>query len=178
MTTEVVEEMQREVRETLDRSQEKARRLKVRPRPNTFGGIWQGFSAAGSDWEADTGVSLRTLERIADRATAAPEGFSLHRTVQRVMKARREMVAGNQPVDWGCGEMLAFGSLLLEHIPIRLSGQDAQRGTFAHRHAAWHDSESGDTYVPLDNLSKGQSRFEVINSMLSELAVLGFLASL
>ena len=173
-TPQDVEEMQTEVRETLNRSQEKARRLKVRPRPNTFGGVWQGFSGAGRDWEADTGVALHSLKKIADRATTAPEGFSLHRTVQRVMKARREMVAGDRPVDWGCGEMLAFGSLLLEHIPVRLTGQDAQRGTFAHRHAVWHDSESGETYVPLAHLSKGQSRFEVINSMLSELAVLGF----
>jgi len=174
VTSQDIEEMQTEVRETLERSQEKARRLKVRPRPNTFGGVWQGATAAGSDWEADTGVSLRVLKRIAERATTAPDDFSLHRTVQRVMKARREMVEGNRPVDWGCGEMLAYGSLLLERIPVRLTGQDVQRGTFAHRHAVWHDTESGDTYVPLDHLSKGQSRFEVFNSMLSELAVLGF----
>ena len=173
-TAEEVEDMQLTVRETLDRSQEKARRLKVKPRPNTFGGVWQGLTAAGEDWEADTGVGLRTLKRITERATTCPEGFELHRTVQRIMAGRREMVEGNQPVDWGCGEMLAFGSMLVERIPVRLTGQDVQRGTFAHRHSVWHDGKTGDTYVPLSHLSRDQGEFEVYNSMLSELAVLGF----
>ena len=109
-----------------------------------------------------------------DRATQVPEGFSVHRTVQRINKARREMVAGGQPVDWGGAEMLAFGSLLLEGVPVRLAGQDSQRGTFAHRHMVWHDVETGAQHVPLRHLSRDQAEFLVLNTMLSELAVLGF----
>ena len=90
------------------------------------------------------------------------------------MTARAEMVEGVQPVDWGCAEMLAFGSLLMERIPVRLVGQDSQRGTFAHRHAVWHDVKTGEKYVPLANLSADQGEFAVLNTMLSELAVLGF----
>ena len=166
--------MRAEVRRTLELSQEKAKRLKVKPRTNTFGGVWQGLTWAGDDWEAITAVDKDTLQQIGARATSVPEGFSLHRTLERLLKVRQQMVAGDHPVDWGCGEMLAFGSLLLERIPIRLSGQDCQRGTFAHRHAVWHDIETGEKHTPLADLAQGQGRFEVINSMLSELAVLGF----
>ena len=168
------QDMRDEVRRTLDRSQEKAKRLKVKPRTNTFGGVWQGITWAGDDWEAITAVDRAALEKIAASATRVPDGFSLHRTLQRIVKARQQMVAGEQPVDWGCGEMLAFGSLLTERIPVRLSGQDCQRGTFAHRHAVWHDVETGEKHVPLAHLAREQGRFEVLNSMLSELAVLGF----
>ena len=171
---EEVEEMRTEVRETLDRAQEKAHHLRIKPRINTFGGVWQGITWAGDDWDAETSVGRRTLKRIADRAAEVPDGFSAHRTVQRIMKARVEMVEGAQPVDWGCAEMLAFGSLLMERIPVRLAGQDSQRGTFAHRHAVWHDVVTGEKHVPLANLSADQGAFRVLNTMLSELAVLGF----
>jgi 2-oxoglutarate dehydrogenase E1 component len=171
---EEADEMHSEVRATLDRCQEKAHRLRAKPRTNTFGGVWQGLTLAGDDWDIETAVDLRTLEKIARKATEVPAGFSLHRTLQRIMKARVEMAEGKQPVDWGCGEMLAFGSLLLERIPVRLAGQDSQRGTFAHRHAVWHDGKNGETYTPLANLAAVQGKFEVFNTMLSELAVLGF----
>ena len=111
---------------------------------------------------------------MVERATKVPEDFALHRTLQRMVKARRAMAAGEEPVDWGCAEMMAFGSLLMEGVPVRLTGQDSQRGTFAHRHAAWHDVETGAGHIPLQHLSRDQAEFAVINSMLSELAVLGF----
>ncbi len=171
---EEVEDMRTEVRATLDRSQEKAKRLKVKPRTQSFGGSWQGLAMAGDDWEADTGVPESKLKRIAQRATGIPEGFNVHRTVERIMASRREMVDGKKPVDWGCGEMLAYGTLLTEKVPVRLVGQDVQRGTFAHRHAVWHDTKTGEKYDPLSNLSRDQAAFEVVNTMLSELAVLGF----
>ena len=169
-----VEDMRVHVQEALERCQEKARRLKVKPRTNTFGGIWQGMTWAGPDWDAETGVSRRTLKRIGELATRAPEGFQVHRTVERINAARREMAAGERPVDWGAAEMLAWGSLLLERVPVRLAGQDAQRGTFAHRHAVWHDVETGARHAPLAHLSSRQGEFVVLNTMLSELAVLGF----
>ena len=169
-----VDEMRSEVRDVLNRCQEKAKRLKVKPRTNTFGGVWQGMTWAGQEWDADTGVSPRILKRVGELVTKAPEEFHLHRTVERLNQARREMSVGERPVDWGGAEMLAYGSLLLERIPVRLAGQDAQRGTFAHRHCVWHDVETGEKHSPLANMSKDQGEFVVLNTMLSELAVLGF----
>ena len=174
ITAGEVEEMRVHVQEAMERCQEKARRLKVKPRTNTFGGIWQGMTWAGPDWHAETGVSRRTLQRIGELAARVPEGFQVHRTVERINAARREMAAGERPVDWGAAEMLAWGSLLLEGVPVRLAGQDSQRGTFAHRHAVWHDVETGARHSPLAHLSPRQGEFVALNTMLSELAVLGF----
>jgi len=174
VTEQEIEEMRSDVRAILDRSQEKAKRLKVKPRTNTFGGVWQGMSWAGNDWASDTAVPMSSLNKVAVAVTTIPDDFSAHRTVQRINKQRQEMIAGTRPVDWGCAEMLAFGSLLLEHVPVRLAGQDAQRGTFAHRHAVWHDVKTGDRYSPLEHVGRGQGQFEVLNTMLSELAVLGY----
>ncbi|MDA0333724.1 MAG: 2-oxoglutarate dehydrogenase E1 component [bacterium] len=171
---EEVDGIRRDIRDVLERCQEKAKRLKVKPRTNTFGGVWQGMTWAGQVWDADTGVNARTLKRIGDLATQTPAGFHLHRTVERINSARREMACGERPVDWGGAEMLAFGSLLLERIPVRLAGQDAQRGTFAHRHAVWHDIETGAKHTSLQHMSREQGEFVVLNTMLSELAVLGF----
>jgi 2-oxoglutarate dehydrogenase E1 component len=169
-----IDGMRSDVRDVLERCQEKAKRLKVKPRTNTFGGVWQGMTWAGQVWDADTGVNARTLKRIGELATRAPEGFRLHRTVERINQTRREMANGERPIDWGGAEMLAFGSLLLERIPVRLAGQDAQRGTFAHRHAVWHDVDTGDKHTALQHMSRDQGEFVVLNTMLSELAVLGF----
>jgi 2-oxoglutarate dehydrogenase E1 component len=85
-----------------------------------------------------------------------------------------EMVEGKTPMDWGCAEMLSFGSLLLAGIPVRLSGQDSHRGTFSHRHAVWHDVQTGSQHVPLNHVRAWQAHFDVIDSMLSEYACLGF----
>jgi len=173
-TQDEIDGMRRDVREVLERCQEKAKRLKVKPRTNTFGGVWQGMTWAGQVWDADTGVNARILKRIGELATKVPEGFRLHRTLERINQARREMTTGERPIDWGGAEMLAFGSLLLERIPVRLAGQDAQRGTFAHRHAVWHDVETGGRHTALQHMSREQGEFVVLNTMLSELAVLGF----
>jgi 2-oxoglutarate dehydrogenase E1 component len=174
VSQEDVDGMRSDVQEVLDRCQEKAKRLKVKPRTNTFGGVWQGMTWAGQEWDADTGVTLRTLKRLGELVTKAPDGFHLHRTVERLNQARREMATGDRPIDWGCAEMLAYGSLLLERVPVRLVGQDAQRGTFAHRHAVWHDVETGERHSPLTDMARDQGEFVVLNTMLSELAVLGF----
>jgi len=174
VTAAVAEEMRAEVRATLERCYEKSSRLAVKPRTNAFSGVWQGLTWAGEDWDIDTSVGAGTLLKIAEKAAEIPDGFSTHKTVQRVMQARVEMAGGKRLVDWGGGEMLAFGSLLLERVPVRLAGQDSQRGTFAHRHAVWHDVETGATHTPLANLATVQGHFEVFNTMLSELAVLGF----
>jgi 2-oxoglutarate dehydrogenase E1 component len=139
---------------------------------------WAPFLGAKWTDAADTNVPLEELKRLADRVTAVPEGFSVHPTVGRVIEARKQMAAGKVPVDWGMAETLAYASLLSNGYDVRLSGQDSARGTFAHRHAVLHDQsrERWDqgTYVPLQNIGKDQGDFVVIDSVLSEEAVLGF----
>ncbi|WP_069470857.1 2-oxoglutarate dehydrogenase E1 component [Candidatus Marithrix sp. Canyon 246] len=124
----------------------------------------------GTDWDAktDTRISLEQLQSLISKFTTIPEGFELNHVVAKLMTTRKQIL------DWGCAETLAYASLLEDGYPIRLSGQDSARGTFAHRHAVLHDQNSGDTYIPLQNISETQANFLVINSLLSEQAVLGF----
>jgi 2-oxoglutarate dehydrogenase E1 component len=147
-----------------------------RPRAPEFqhGVDWKRFR--GKKWTepAETAISPERLQRLAERLTAYPAHFVLHRSVEKVIEARREMAAGQQPADWGFAEHLAYASLLDEGYPIRLSGQDSGRGTFAHRHAVLHHHESGEMHIPLQYVSANQAPFLVINSLLSEEAVLGF----
>jgi 2-oxoglutarate dehydrogenase E1 component len=118
------------------------------------------------------------IRKLATQVTAVPPGFELHPLVTKVISARREMAAGDRPLDWGMAEHLAFATLLAAGIPVRLSGEDAERGTFAHRHAVLNHqdrSERGEgRYIPLDHLDEAQGRFTVINSILSEAAVMAF----
>jgi len=127
---------------------------------------------------AETHVPLAELQRLAERVTSVPEDFRLHPTVERVIQARKQMAEGKLPVDWGMAETLAYASLLSNGYDVRLSGQDSGRGTFAHRHAVLHDQDrerwDQGTYTPLSNISKDQGSFVVIDSVLSEEAVLGF----
>src|SRR2546422_766384 len=139
---------------------------------------WAPF--LNSKWTdaADTQVPLAELQRLAERLTAVPEGFKVHPTVLRVIESRKRMAEGKLPVDWGMAETLAYASLLANGYDVRLSGQDTGRGTFAHRHAVLHDQErerwDEGSYIPLQNISKDQGDFVVIDSVLSEEAVLGF----
>src|SRR6202007_627719 len=103
-----------------------------------------------------------------------PEGFNVHRTIQRFLDARRKMIETGEGIDWAMGEALAIGSLVDEGHQVRLSGQDSARGTFSQRHSVLIDQETEARYIPLNNIRDGQARFEVIDSMLSEEAVLGF----
>jgi len=139
---------------------------------------WAPF--LGSKWTdaADTNVPLAELQRLAERVTSVPEGFTVHPTVGRVIEARKQMAAGKLPVDWGMAETLAYASLLSNGYDVRISGQDSGRGTFAHRHAVLHDQDrerwDQGSYIPLQNIGKDQGDFVVIDSVLSEEAVLGF----
>jgi 2-oxoglutarate dehydrogenase E1 component len=119
-------------------------------------------------------VDLETLRALSERLQQLPAGFELHPRVAKIMDDRRKMAAGALAVDWGCAESLAFASLLHDGYSIRLSGQDSERGTFFHRHAVLHNQLDGDTWVPLQNLSEQQPNFLVIDSLLSEEAVLAF----
>src|SRR5258707_6737233 len=139
---------------------------------------WAPF--LNSKWTdaAETHVPMGELQRLAGRVTAIPEGFKLHPTVARVIEARKQMAEGKLAVDWGMAETLAYASLLSNGYDVRLSGQDSGRGTFAHRHAVLHDQDrerwDQGSYIPLQNIGKDQGDFVVIDSVLSEEAVLGF----
>ena len=139
---------------------------------------WTPFLGAKWTDAADTSVPLKELERLAVRLTTVPEGFKVHPVVERVLQARREMGQGKQMLDWGMAENLAYATLLVSGYGVRLSGQDSGRGTFAHRHAVLHDQNrerwDAGSYVPLQNLQEEQADFVVIDSLLSEEAVLGF----
>jgi 2-oxoglutarate dehydrogenase E1 component len=122
-----------------------------------------------------TGISKEVLQKVGKVLTTVPENFSLNPTLEKRFIPRRvEALANGGPYDWAFAESLAFGSLLLEGSPVRLSGQDCRRGTFSHRHAVFYDYETRERYIPLDNLSADQAKFCVYNSLLSEFAVLGF----
>ncbi|HEW98961.1 MAG: 2-oxoglutarate dehydrogenase E1 component [Candidatus Parabeggiatoa sp. nov. 3] len=130
----------------------------------------------GTHWTspAHTSLSQEKLQHLITQFTTIPEGFQLNRGVSRLIEARRKMAKGELPLDWGSAETLAYATLLEMGYPVRLSGQDSARGTFAHRHAVFHDQNTGETYLPLQHLSDKQAKFLVINSLLSEAAVLGF----
>ena len=122
----------------------------------------------------NTGVAVETLKDIGRRITEVPQGFNVHRTIARFLENRRAAIENDTGIDWSTGEALAFCSLLLDGHPVRLSGQDSERGTFTQRHSVLHDQEKDQRYRPFNQLASGQARYEVINSCLSEEAVLGF----
>ncbi len=122
----------------------------------------------------ETAISAETLAEIGTALTTAPEGFAMHKTVGRLLEHKKQMFENGTGFDWATGEALAFGSLLTEGYPVRLAGQDATRGTFSQRHSGFVHQETEERYYPLNNIRKGQSHYDVIDSMLSEYAVLGF----
>lgn len=145
---------------------------------NKFAVDWMPFLNRKWTDAADTAVPVTELKRLAERITAIPEHLKLHPLVEKVVKDRANMGRGDQPLDWGMGEHLAFASLVASGYPVRITGQDAGRGTFTHRHAVLHDQNrerwDAGSYVPLQNVSENQAPFTVIDSVLSEEAVLGF----
>jgi len=141
---------------------------------NKFTVDWRPYSQI--DWaeRIQTGVELARLRSLGERLTRFPEDLSLHPRVAQIIANRRRMLAGEHPLDWGYAETLAYGSLIEQGYAVRISGQDSGRGTFFHRHAVLHDQNSDRTYIPLQHLAERQPRVQVIDSVLSEEAVLGF----
>ena len=138
-------------------------------------GRWSHLDREGEDYTpGDTAIAPETLAEVGAALTRVPDGFDLHKTVGRQLEAKREMFATGKGFDWATAEALAFGSLLTEGFPVRLSGQDCTRGTFSQRHSAFIDQTTEERFYPLNHIREGQSRYEVIDSMLSEYAVLGF----
>ena len=135
---------------------------------------WSQYSQVDWTERAQTALQMRRLRALGQRIVTIPEGFTLQPRVAQVMKNRARMVAGELPLDWGCAETLAYAALLEDGFAVRLTGQDSARGTFFHRHAVLHDQQGDQTYIPLQHVAERQPRFEVIDSVLSEEAVLGF----
>ena len=145
---------------------------------NKYATDWSPFLGAKWTDQADTGVPLADLTRIGEKITTVPEDFTVHPLVNKLLNDRRNMARGEQNLDWGMGEHLAFATLVAAGYTIRITGQDSGRGTFTHRHAVLHDQKrerwNDGTYIPLQNVAENQAPFTVIDSVLSEEAVLAF----
>jgi 2-oxoglutarate dehydrogenase E1 component len=139
-----------------------------------FTARWEGLHARYRHAAVATGVPAETLRMITERLTRTPDDFNVHPKIVKIFEARRKDVAEGRAIDWATGEALAFGSLVLEGTPVRVSGQDSRRGTFSHRHAVLFDTKTNDVYIPLNTLAPDQAPFNAYDSLLSEAAVLGF----
>ncbi len=177
ITSDELDAMKAEYRKTLDENFAVAESYKAN-KADWLDGRWAGMKAARDHEDprkGQTGVPLAKLKEIGLRITKVPKGFKVHRTMERVLDQRRKMIEDGVGLDWSMAEHLSFGSLLQDGFPVRLSGQDVQRGTFSQRHAVLADQDTEKRYTPLNHLVKEQKcKLEVINSLLSEEAVLGF----
>jgi 2-oxoglutarate dehydrogenase E1 component len=174
MTSAEVDAMKGEFRTHLDVEFQQSDGYKPN-KADWLDGRWSGLGLAEDEARrGDTAVSLDMLREVGRRITTIPVDFNAHKTVQRLLERRREMIETGEGIDWAMAEHMAFGTLMKEGFPVRLSGQDVERGTFSQRHAVLIDQETERRYTPLRYVSPDQARFEVINSMLSEEAVLGF----
>jgi 2-oxoglutarate dehydrogenase E1 component len=141
---------------------------------NKFTVDWGRYTRHGW-WESvDTAVPVPTIRRLSDELQKLPEGFELHKRVQRIMSDRAKMAAGAIPIDWGFAEIMAYASLLDDGFSVRLSGQDSGRGTFFHRHSVLFNQKNGEPHVPLSRIAGDRARFTVNDTLLSEEGVLGF----
>ena len=171
-----VEKMKADWRARLEAEFEAAQGYKPN-KADWLDGRWAGLKPAGEVEDprrGNTGVAAETLREIGKKITVVPEGFTVHKTVQRFLDQRAKAIETGDGIDWATAEALAFCSLLKEGHPVRLSGQDSERGTFSQRHSVLFDQNTEERHTPFNHLGKDQARFEVLNSSLSEEAVLGF----
>ncbi len=166
-------EMANEYRASLDNGDFVVHNLVREPDTSLFVN-WEPY--LGHDWRtpAKTGIDLKVLQDTAAQITSIPDGVQVQRQVAKIYDDRRKMAGGALPLNWGMAELLAYGTLLEEGYPIRITGQDVRRGTFSHRHAVVLNQKDGEAYLPLANLSNDQPRFDIYDSVLSEEAVLAF----
>ncbi len=159
---------------TLEQEFDAAKGFRVN-KADWFEGDWSGFAAPREAITerraAATGVSRERLDAVAKVLTTPPANFSIHKTLARILEAKKVMLDTGEGIDWATAEALAFGTLLQDNYGVRLSGQDSGRGTFSQRHAAWIDQKDGHKYIPLSTIDR---RFQVLDSPLSEFGVLGF----
>jgi 2-oxoglutarate dehydrogenase E1 component len=178
MTEEDADNLEKEFRRSLERALNEVQTSEVTSRKDLHRSFEESTAVFQPEYthrEPVTQISRELFDLIVDRITKAPEGFRIQPQIRKMLlDRRRSQHASGGPYDWAYGEALAFGSLLVEGIPVRLSGQDSRRGTFSQRHSVLYDVETRERYIPLANLTPDQARFCVYNSMLSEAAVLGF----
>ena len=176
ITDQDLEQMRADVRKMLDEEFEAGQSFSPN-KADWFDGRWAGLTTASAEDDrrsGDTGLEVEALREIGAKLTDIPEDFNVHRTIKRFLSNRAKMMETGEGIDWATAESLAFASLLKEGHPVRLSGQDCERGTFSQRHTVLYDQQDESRYIPLNNVAEGQQRYEVINSMLSEEAVLGY----
>jgi 2-oxoglutarate dehydrogenase E1 component len=164
-------------RHELEGELEVANKLETPPRPSTFAGAWARLKGGPESKvpEVPTAVTPAAVKEVTRALTTTPPDFHIHPKLHKlIIEARAQMGAGEKPSDWGMGEALAFGTLLAQGTRVRLSGQDSRRGTFSHRHAVMYDHDDGHAYTPLAHIAPKQGVFEVLDSPLTEGAVLGF----
>ena len=172
-TNEEIELRKKEFKEFLNKEFTNARNYKEKM--TWFDGVWSRFKPEiGKDKRGITGVEKKELVDIGKKITELPKNFNVHKTLIKIFENKRKMFTDGQPIDWSTAETLAFGTLLNEGFSVRLSGQDSGRGTFSQRHAVLRNQENHERYIPLQHISKKQKKFEIIDSLLSELGVLGF----
>ena len=168
--------IEKKVHEELDAAQKAAEELEKNPVMRQLPPYWNAYHGGRykTSLEVNTAVAANELSAVAGVLSSYPDGFHIHPKVKKLLEQRAEMGAGKRPVDFGMAELLAFGTLLRQGTPVRLSGQDSRRGTFNQRHAALIDIENESVYLPLSQLATGSAFFEIYNSTLSEASVLGF----
>ena len=146
-----------------------------KPKLEWYEGVWSRFKPEkGKDKRGITGVTAEKIKKIGEKITHIPIDFEVHKTIKKIFENKKKFFETGKGIDWASAEQLAFATLLEEGYPVRLSGQDSGRGTFSQRHSVLRDQTNNKYYTPLNNISKKQKRFEVIDSLLSEFAVLGF----
>ena len=159
-----------------DEAYERIKEAPLKKQVSSGDGVWKDYKRKDYDIHTpvDTRVSLEVLQELGRKLALIPDDVNAHRTIRRIFKKREAMASGEEPLDWGMGEGLAFASLLVEGASIRMTGQDVVRGTFSHRHAAVFDGTTGEPYWPANHLAEEQGELRLYNSLLSEAAVLGF----
>ena len=175
MTESEVDAMEKEAHDKLQRAFEGAQEAQSDKLADWMQGVWEGIQPSSTvEKDPETGVNLETLQEIGKAITQVPETFHLHPKLQRLFEHKQEMFKTGQGIDWATAEALSIGSLLLEKTFVRFSGQDSGRGTFSQRHAVLVDQETGQTYIPLNHIQKGQEQIEILDSPLAEASILGF----
>jgi 2-oxoglutarate dehydrogenase E1 component len=176
VTREQAEEIAAAHRNHLERELTQAKHADYRSPSDVLRGIWNGYagSAEKNVSEVSTGVPGQRLSELLAAQTRLPPDFKPHLKIRKFLDHRREMAAGKAPLDWSAAEALALATLAVANHPVRLSGQDTERGTFSHRHAVLHDFDTGAKYIPLQHLALDQAPVRIFNSPLSEIGVLGF----
>jgi 2-oxoglutarate dehydrogenase E1 component len=146
-----------------------------KPELKWFDGVWSRFTPTpGKDKRGASGVNKEKINSIGKKITTIPNNFIIHKTLKKIFENKKKIFTENLPIDWSTSEALAFGTLLEEGFSVRLSGQDSGRGTFSQRHSVLRNQDNHERYIPLNNISESQKKFEIIDTLLSELAVLGF----